>query len=236
MSPAFKNPAPDKSKRILLKLLKQKSTNHTIMGSGCTPESVTNMSIHSYSVKLLGIYNLLNKRLRALMQIIASGSVTVTSSEVKLLNMLTALNIKCYPQMLIQNHLVDLYIPKHGLVIEVNGSIHNRLFKMNQDLNKYEFLKQKYDIDTQSVLNDQVSSFANQLSLAIKTGNLKKLETYRSRKLERDICFDTISYWIQDKDLYKLLLMDLEKIQFRDELFASSILKPFKSPGIGVAA
>lgn len=228
MSPSFKNPQPANTERILRKLLRQKLANLPGIGSGNTPSAVIEMPLLAYTEKLAAIHTLLNRRLRALMQISASGSVSVTTSEEKLYKMLKQMDIECYPQLLVQNHLIDIYLPRYGLAIEVNGAIHDRLFKMNQDINKAEFLKKKYSIDTMSVQNTCIYRYANELRTAIITGSLTKLEPYRSNKVMRDIYLETISYWIQERDLYKLLLMDLDKIPFKDEHFISSILKSFE--------
>lgn len=229
MSPSFKNPHPAKTERILRKLLRQKLTKLPGIGSGSTPVEIIEMPLLTYTDKLGGIHRLLNRRLRVLMQIIASGSVSVTSSEEKLFTALRKMNFECYPQLLIQNHLIDIYLPRYGLAIEVNGAIHNRLFKMNQDSNKADFLKNEYLIDTQSVQNSDIYRYANELRTAIISGSLVKLEAYRSSKVMRDIFLETISYWVQERDLYKLFLMNLEKVTLKDEHFISKILQPFNN-------
>lgn len=105
----------------------------------------------------------------------------------------------------IGNMNIDLFIPSvrsvpgmnngngrslKGIAIEVDGCIHNKIFKMKKDNKKYETLH-GLSIGTLSVENQDFKNETVQ-NLISNLKNLKKLDTRAKKRLMRNIYYTTL--------------------------------------------
>lgn len=193
-----------KTELILKKLYQQKLHQRQILGSGNAPCDVLNMNLYEFLKRLGEIHFLLARRLY-----VPNQSQTLNNAAYMLKTLLPRLQIRtCY---LVRNHFIGIYLPEYGLILD----------EYAQTPSTDEFLHRILPI-TAKQLGTQITDLAN----VIKSKTFHKLEPYRMKKLFRDVCIQTISYWISEKDIYQLLLLkrlDDESLKFMS--FHSPVLK-----------
>lgn len=91
----------------------------------------------------------------------------------------------------IGNCCVDIFLPQYKLVIEIDGSIHDKIGKMLKDEFRDDFFK-SLGIITTHIENHRVPAFIKNLIHGIKTKQIKKLNYRAKRSLMRRTCIETI--------------------------------------------
>lgn len=188
---------------ILKRLYRQKLHQRQTLGSGNAPRNVLNMNLYDFLRRLGEIHFLLARRLY-----VPNQSQTLKNAAFMLRTLLPTFKIQtCY---LIKDQFAGIYLPQYGLILDESA----------QAPSMDEFQHQILPI-TAKQLGTQMTDIAN----ALKTKTFHKLESYRIKKLFRDICIGTISYWVSNKDIYQLLLMEsLDDVSLQAISFHSPIL------------
>lgn len=217
--------------------MKQKLYRRPI-GYGGLSNGIALMTLQEFFSRLELIHRLITNRFQRCIHMLQPGSITKTSSEEMLILMLQAMNkdLVIWSNCLIENHSVDILLLDYQIGVEVNGGIHDVEFKMSQDTYKQESLYEKFKIHTMSVYNHDITRLANLVTTQIRTREIKKGDRKRIKKLYRDILIKTISYWIDEKDISKLLLLDMNKPVNMRSTFKSKILLPFQENNIQTEA
>lgn len=228
ISSQFKNESPHKTERLLKALMKQKLSGKAT-GYGRLPPEILRMNINEYFERLCVIHRIVTDRFHKCIHRLQPGSITTTSAEEMLVFMLQTMNkdLVIWSNCLIQNHSVDILLLDYQIAIEVNGGIHNAEFKISQDSFKSECLFERFKIHVMSVENSDIARVASQITSQIKSRTLKKGDRKRIKKLYRDILIKTIAYWIDERDIPALLLMDLNS-PMALKTFNSKILQPLE--------
>ena len=103
--------------------------------------------------------------------------------------------------MWIKNFNVDIFFPRHRIVVEIDGGIHNHELKMKKDSYRDEYLKKKYGILVFHIDNDDLTKTIGQLISFLTTTRTIPLHDYR--KLMRSIYIDTISCHLTKQEITK---------------------------------
>lgn len=100
----------------------------------------------------------------------------------------------------IGKHCIDLYLPQLKIAIEVNGTIHNRGFKIVKDFRKDEFLMGYLDISVFEVQNKDVHYWKERLSRIMQ--QQKAIPIAEEQKLINRILAETIPAHEETKSLF----------------------------------
>lgn len=100
----------------------------------------------------------------------------------------------------IGKHCIDIFIPELKVAIEVNGTIHNRGFKIVQDFKKDEFLMGYLDISVYEVANKDVHYWKEHLSWIMKPQ--KAIPVMEEQKLINRILAETLPAHKETKRLF----------------------------------
>jgi len=189
---------------LLKRLYQQKLHKRLFLGSGSAPAHILNMDLHKYLRRLGEIHFHLSKSLYG------SKQPQVWNRATYMLKTLLP-KLQMRPCYLIKDQFADIYLPEYGLILDVSATIPHL---------------DEYQLRILSIPSNQLGTQITDFSQSLKNKIFPKLEYYRISKLYRDICIDTISYWISDKDIYQLLMMErLDDVSLQVMSFHSPILQ-----------
>lgn len=97
-----------------------------------------------------------------------------------------------------------------GLVIEVDGSIHDRKFKMSKDNSKYQLLH-KLDIGLLTIENRDMNSEVT-LSMLRFIKNLKTVDSRQKRRVFRNVYIKTIASFYPDEIINEALSHEIFRL------------------------
>jgi excisionase family DNA binding protein len=111
-----------------------------------------------------------------------------------------------YTGFWIGRHCVDLFFPRYGLIVEVDGGIHNEEIKMRKDEHRDEYFR-GMGLSVTHAENAKIWNFTQTFLTGIRDGRTKQLDTRSTRKNMRDIYIKTI---VRNKDFLRTQIWNWE--------------------------
>ena len=110
---------------------------------------------------------------------------------------------KIYRSVVIGNSVIDLFYPQYKLAIEINGSIHNREFKIKKDCHRDKLLIDNLGIKVVDFCNGHISSRIHRVKNYFKKE--KRISITQERILWRNIYLITMAKQMNINELSKKL-------------------------------
>jgi len=107
--------------------------------------------------------------------------------EIKFRDILNKLQIKHRGQFLISPYIIDIYIPSKGLIIEIDGSIHNKVYVQQRD-----YVRENYLFSLGLIIiryNIELNQENPEIFIKNKIIMYPNLDKKKKRKIERKIEF-----------------------------------------------
>ena len=140
------------------------------------------------SESLMSLYHLITNHLNLKYPLLTSRTIEESSFEIFIKSVM---NKRLLNTCWIGNHCVDFFFPTIGLIVEINGGIHNHEQKMKKDRLRDDRLMQDCKLIVFEALNEDIRGreFAKYSNLK----NLNHIGTLKLRNNWRKIYIETIS-------------------------------------------
>lgn len=100
--------------------------------------------------------------------------------------------VKFFPGFWIGRNCVDIFFQRYGLIVEIDGGIHNSEMKMNKDEFRDDYFK-KLKLMVKHVENENVWNFVLLFVDAVRTKKIKQVDTRSKNKTLKTIYIKTIA-------------------------------------------